>query len=177
MVRVLAQSWTLLDLLLSRLEMKPAPDWHFSQHIKIRTVAPARLQSWAKLKRKITVTRALFILMISAIDFSVSLLMNWLKMSYYALFQLPVKQKVHRTQSLYGRELCFDQWGIQLRFFFSIRRLCRKQLLTVEGNIIVWRIREGKHLETHSPLSDDDRNKMTRVKNTTSHRQFQSRKK
>lgn len=74
---------------------------------------------WIK-KEETSVTRSLLISMISVIDFSVSLLINWLKIRYYTLWQLAVKQKLHSTQSSFSQELHFDQWRLQLRFLSTI---------------------------------------------------------
>lgn len=80
--------------------------------LSIRNHEPACISTQflthADMKWKTTVTHTLLIPTIRAIDFSVSLLMNWLKMSYYALCQLPVKQD-YSNQSSYGQKLCFDQ--------------------------------------------------------------------
>lgn len=79
-----------------------------------------KANEWAKVWTnlmwwKITVTRSLLIRMASAIDFSVIPSMNWLKMSYYVLCQLPVEQKLHSTQSNYGWELSM-LWSMPASF-------------------------------------------------------------
>lgn len=88
--------------------------WQFSEQKKQKANEWAKV--WTNLTWwKITVTRSLLIRMASAIDFSVMPSMNWLKMSYYALCQLPVKQKLHSTQSNYGWELSL-LWSMPASF-------------------------------------------------------------
>lgn len=120
----LKQTWT-----------QPRPSWLHTDsfpNTKIRSLAAARLRPWLKPAWREKSQWHTLLIRISAIDFSVSSSMNWPKMSYYALCRLPVKQKLHSTQSSCDWELCFDQWRLQLRFFNSIRLLCPQQLLTVE---------------------------------------------
>lgn len=66
-------------------------------------------------RRKITVSHSLLTHMVSAIDFAVILSMNWLKLSYDALFQSPAKQKLHSTQPNNGRKLAV-LWSMPASF-------------------------------------------------------------
>lgn len=95
---------------------------------------PSSNPDWSphRVKKNPTVTHSLLICMIGVIDFSVSSLINWLKISYYTLWQLSVRQKLYSTQSNYSQEPHFDQWRLQLRYFSTIGLFGLKQLLTVK---------------------------------------------
>ena len=72
-------------------------------------------------------------------------------MSYYALYQMPVKQKPHSTQSSHGQEQCVDQWTLQFRFLFSNWMRGGKKLLTAEKIKLCERL--SKQLKTQHFLS------------------------
>ena len=95
---------------------------------------------------KITMTNTLLIWMVSAIDFTVSLLMGCLKMSNYTLCRLPVTRNPHSIRSSCDQEPSFDQWGTQYRFFSSITLLGLKATGTSNSKSIL--IKYGGLLQT-----------------------------